>query len=201
MFNNTPVDSRTNDRCWLNDPTQPCSYQTPRLLVTSSYVPDYKVWSSDCYTCSALRSCYKHVEVTSNLSTSLRTDDFILRITGTSGPIHIDCDSFRMEIWQIVGPFVPVFWYFESQRRDQLCPYEKRSPLPCRVIATQAVTSSGHRKFTRPPPSTLFHVTQRLCCVETGAFWSSVLISLEAKQCWHNRSTPHYRAGMLTRLH
>jgi hypothetical protein len=124
--------------------------------------------------------------------TSLRISDCILRIicTNTSGPIHINCDSFRMEIWQTVGPFVPVLRYFESQRRDQPCPYEKRSPLSCRVIAIQAVTASGHRKFTRPPPSTLFHVTQRLCCVELGAFWSSVLISLEAMQCWHDSSGP-----------
>jgi hypothetical protein len=132
-----------------------------------------------------MRNCYKEIEVTSKFSTSLRISDCILRIIGTntSGPIHINCDSFRKAIWQIVGPFVPGFRYFESQRRNQPCPYEKRSPLYCRVIATQAVTASGHRKFTRPPLSTLFHVTQRSYFVEYGTFWSSVLISLRAMHC------------------
>ena len=99
--------------------------------------------------------------MTSRLSSSLRISDCILRITGTntSCHIHINCDSYRIAIWQIVGPFVLIFRYFESQRRDQPRPYEKRNPLSCRVIATQAVTTFGHKKFTRLQPSTLFHVT------------------------------------------
>jgi hypothetical protein len=187
MFNNTPVDSRTNDHCWRDDPKQPRSYQSPRLVATSSYVPDCKAWPSDCYTWRALSNCYKQMEVTSKLSTSLRISDCILRITGTntSGPIHINCDNFRIAIWQIMGPFVLVFRYFESQRRDQPWPYEKWNPQSW-VIATQAVITSGH-KITRPPPSTLFYVTHtRLCCVEFSTFWSSDLISLEAMQCWHD---------------
>jgi len=194
MFNNTPVDSRTNDHCWRDDPKQPRSYQSLRLVATSSYVPDCKAWPSDCYTWGALRNCYKQIEVTPKLLTSLIISDCILRITGTniSGPSHINYDSFRIAIWQMVGLFVLVFPYFESQRRDQPCPYEKRSPLPCQVIPKQEVTASGHSKFTRPPPSILFHVThtQRLCCVECGTFWSSGLISLEAMQCRHDRITP-----------
>jgi len=51
------------------------------------------------------RNCYKQIEVASKLSTSLRISDYILRIIGTntSGAVHINCDSFRMAIWQIVG--------------------------------------------------------------------------------------------------
>ena len=68
------------------------AYQSPRLAATSSYVPDCMAWPSACYTCSALRNCYKQIQVTSKPSTSLRISDCIciLRITGTntSGPFY-----------------------------------------------------------------------------------------------------------------
>ena len=91
-------------------------------------------------------------------------------------------------------------WYFESQGSGESCPYEKRSPLSCRVIATQVVTASGHSKFTLPPPSTS---STSHTFVLRGTWYFLVIGSYflggDVVLTW--QSHPHYGAGMLMRLY